>query len=229
MFVDGIGDLFRLYCDEDDETFLAAAQVTSALTVGYDQFRRQIVQTDPYSYAARVSISPTSDFYDLADAANPTRILGASLAPAGTRRLYQLLKVVNVDTAGAVNWYYRGAGSFEEMDRLSQRYILSGTVLRFSEDQSGETVRIEYVPVSAVDWTQLTAGDNEFVDDFDAFHDLIALYAYKQYSIRDGAPNPELDGQLKRRELELELYLSAGRVPEMSDHILDERRVSGWR
>ena len=27
MFVDGIGDLFRLYCDEDDETFLAAAQV----------------------------------------------------------------------------------------------------------------------------------------------------------------------------------------------------------
>ena len=115
------------------------------------------------------------------------------------------------------------------MDRLSQRYILGGTVLRFSESQSGETVRIEYVPVSAVDWTRLTAGDNEFVDDFDAFHDLIALYAYKQYSIRDGAPNPELDGQLARREVELELYLSAGRVPEMSDHILDERRVSGGR
>jgi len=224
MFVDGVGDLFRLYCDEDDETFLAAAQVTGALTVGYSQFRRQVVTTDPYSYTTRVSISPTADSYDLASVANPTRILGASLAPGATLRMYQLIKVVNVDTAGDVNWYYRGAGSVEEMDRLSNRYVLSGTVLRFSSDQSGETVRLEYVPVSAVDWTQLTTGDNEFIDDFDAFHDLIALYAYKQYSIRDGAANPELDKQLALREVDLDLYLNGGRVPEMSDHVLRERR-----
>jgi hypothetical protein len=48
----------------------------------------------------------------------------------------------------------------------------------------------------------------QFIDDLDAFHDMIALYAYKQYAIADAATSEQIVGQLRIREGELIDYLS---------------------
>jgi hypothetical protein len=221
MLVDEIGTLFQGLTQEDDPTFITPAITSVILGLGYGQFRTIVSTHDPDFYGIRVTIVPAADNYNLSTAA--VRILGGG-ALTGPR-LVKLLKVVNVDGAGTVSFFYRAAGSTEELHRKSSRYLLEGSLLHFTNDSvSGESIELRYVPVSSVDWTRLTAGDAEFVDDLEEFHDIIAMLGVRQYSVRDGVGNDVLDGLLQQRLHELEMYLTSGRVPESGDHILDEGR-----
>ena len=80
---------------------------------------------------------------------------------------------------------------------------LLGTVLNFSITISG-TVLLTYVEEPDITWT---SGGAAFIDNFGMFHDLIALYAYKQYAIRDAAANPVLLTQLEAREQHLRAHI----------------------
>jgi hypothetical protein len=64
---------------------------------------------------------------------------------------------------------------------------------------------LSYVPVADINWDIGTG----FVDTLGPFHDLIALYAYKQYAIRDNAINQAWQMQLSVREVDFRQYLSS--------------------
>jgi hypothetical protein len=75
----------------------------------------------------------------------------------------------------------------------------------FSHRITGD-INVAYVPDSDVSWDP--AAPSAYVDDLGLFHDLIALYAYKQYAIADAAENVPLLRQLVAREEALENYLT---------------------
>src|SRR3990167_4447025 len=220
MNVRGVREVFDALVAEADSTFVTDAIRTTLLRTAHGQFRHKVSATDPSHYAIQATILPLAAAYDLATAA--VILLGGGVLTGP--RLVRLLKVVNVDAAGLVQWFYRGAGSFEELAGHARMYLLEGTTLHFSDDESGESVRLHYVPLSSVDWTAIDPADTEFIDALDDFHDIIAMLAARQYAVRDGAQNAALDDLLAQRLQEMETHLAQGRVPESGDHVLAEGR-----
>jgi len=101
------------------------------------------------------------------------------------------------------------------------KYMLQGTKLHFQQVPSA-ILRVEYIPASTVDWTNLSQTlppavppNAEFVDDMVQFHDVIALMAAKSYLMVD-APDPRSTGQyerqLKTRSDQLKEFLTRGRL-----------------
>ena len=190
MLVSEVKGLFRAYCDEPDETFLSDANVQSYLKQGYAEFRRKVTALDPYTYAIEVDIAVTGDRYDLADAANPVTILGANV-PVTQRRMIDLVNVRTKTTESSFQGFqYKGTAGLKSLPNTYQTYTLMGTILAFSEN---------------IDTTDWAAGS--FIDDMAQFHDMIALYAFMQYQIRDVSVNKPLMMQLAKREQELAGYI----------------------
>lgn len=201
MLVADVKELFRAYCDEPDETFLSNANVNTYLARGYDVFRRKITALDPYTYAIDVNIAVTSDSYDLADVANPVVLLGPNV-PGGTRRMMELVAIRTQSTGDSFQGFQmKGTAGLKGLLNTYSTYALIGTRLAFSESVDA-TIVITYVPEQDTDWAAGT-----FIDDMAQFHDMIALYAFQQYQIRDAAFNQPLMEQLKRRERDLDGYV----------------------
>ena len=107
----------------------------------------------------------------------------------------------------------------KQISNDNNRYCIINKKLFFKYNSSG-TYRLWYVPAddfitglagSGVDWTTgITAGSDVFIDDLHPYHDLIALLAYKQYAIRDGAVSPIIDAQIRDRTKALEDYITQG-------------------
>jgi hypothetical protein len=208
MIVSQIVALFRAYCDEPDATFLTDADVTSYLREGYDEFRRKVSVLDPYVYAIDVNITVNADAYDLADVANPVVLFGptANLAP-GPPTAPRLMQLVGVRAQGNSNsigsYQYKGTSSFKGLVNSNRTYLLMGTKLLFSENV-GQALILSYIPEQNITWTAASA---DLPDNLTQFHDMIALYATKQYQIRDAAINNPLMMQLQQRERDLEAYV----------------------
>jgi hypothetical protein len=208
MIVSQIVSLFRAYCDEPDATFLTDADVSSYLREGYSEFRRKASLLDPYIHAIDVDIAVTSDVYDLADVANPIVLLGpdANLAPGPPTapRLMQLVSVRLNSSANSIgSFQYRGTSTLKGLVNSSRTYLLMGTRMLFSESV-GDTITLSYVPEQDITWS---ASSTDLPDNLTQFHDMIALYATKQYQIRDAATNKPLMDQLFQRERDLEAYV----------------------
>ena len=77
------------------------------------------------------------------------------------------------------------------------------TRLMFSESLQDE-VTLSYIPEQTINWGPTSA---DFIDNMSQFHDMIALYATKQYQIRDAAINQPLMIQLNQRERDLDTYV----------------------
>jgi len=191
--------LFQQYTDEPDATWLTGADIQTYLDRGYDEFRRIVVELDPNIYYASVTVTYSTELYDLGGNASAIRILGPTPT---TTRLEYLLGVHAVDSAGDINFSYELVPTRRALNTVSQAALLIGTQLRLSAVRSGD-VLIEYVPASDIDWTAA----NAFIDDLTMYHDVIALLAYKQYAIRDGAINNPLYEQLQRRTQDLVDYI----------------------
>ena len=215
--VEDVADAYRLYVDEDDDTWLSEAHVATALSIGEDEFWGLVSTVDPHYRQARQEITVSGRSYDLA--AGAIKLLGASANP----RMSRLLKVAAIGSAGQYppDYFFRGAATENEFHQTADRYMLNGTTLYFNKDING-LVRLHYTPVSTVDWTKQTAGDNEWISDLVEYHDLIALLAVAQYSVRDLSSNAEVDRLLARRKFALETYLRCGRAQEMTNHVAAE-------
>lgn len=201
MLVAEVKDLFRTYCDEPDETFLSGANVDTYLARGYDEFRRKVTALDPYVYAQDVSFAVTNDSYDLADAANPVVLLGPNV-PAGGDRMMDLVSIrLQSSSANYQGFQMKGTAGLKGILNTYRTYALVGTRLVFSENVD-DTIVVTFVPEQSVSW-----GTGTFIDDLSMFHDMIALYAFKQYQIRDSAFNKPLMTQLAQRETELSGYI----------------------
>lgn len=216
MWVDEIGALFRDYIDEPDESYIDDGYVARALKIAYREFRRRVASQDPNAYVTRVSLGTLATrTYDMSDVANPVVILGSGALTHP--RLEQLLSVYNTATDATHQ-------IVQEQEALSQaRYnsariewssgnpvFFDGAVLYWASVPGAVSIRYRGAP--AVDWSRLTSGDNEFVDDFDEFHDIIALLACKQYMVRDGTRNFSLDELFDRRLKDFETAMSGMRT-----------------
>tara|TARA_R110000851_G_scaffold12291_5_gene42809 strand:+ start:766 stop:1443 length:678 start_codon:yes stop_codon:yes gene_type:complete len=208
MIVSEVVQLFRAYCDEPDATFLTNTDVSSYLREGYDEFRRKISTLDPYIFAIDVDIQVAGEVYDLADVTNAVVLLGPTVGlnpgPPTFPRMMQLigarLKRTN-NTVGSSQ--LKGTSSLKGLADNYNTYLLMNTRLMFSESLQDE-VTLSYIPEQTINWGPTSA---DFIDNMSQFHDMIALYATKQYQIRDAAINQPLMIQLNQRERDLDTYV----------------------
>ena len=224
MFVADVIDYARLLIQEPDSTFFTDAQMAAQAKMAYREFRALVTRTDPSYYATTATFSPTTNSYDLALATNPVCILGSG-ALTGPR-MRRLLVLATVGTTGYDD-SLRGVTDRRALLNGSNsvsKYLLEGSILYFDTSGAPGSLRITYDPIEAVDWTQLTAPPNTYIDDLDDFHDIIALFMARRYHIVDASVNPGLASELSGRSSQLADFLSSGRIMD-SNSI---QRVDGY-
>jgi len=201
--VDQVVGTFRTYIDEPDQTFVSNALVESMLNLGYLEFRRKVTNIDPNIYAQTIDVAaPGSTQVDLT--ALPAPILGSTAT--NQDRLISLLSVYVPDQTNNVPaLVFNSVQSLEALQSTGDAVFFTGNILFFNRVIQ-RALRIAYVPGHNVQFQAGVAG--QFIDDLDAFHDMIPLYAYKQYAIADAATSEQIVMQLGIRERELIDYLS---------------------
>ena len=189
---------FRQYIDEPDQTFVSDADVETYLDDGYREFRNMVCDINPmiYNVTEEVTLSDVRE-YDL----DPV-FMGAS-PTAANGRLVRLNSVVKVDSSGLVTERFGAVSNVRALEVTPSSYYLSGTILKFTRKLTG-TYTVEYVPEGAITWTS-----TGFLDTLTPFHDLVALLAYRQYAIVDGAESAPILRQTATRLKEFQEYLQA--------------------
>lgn len=221
LYAEEVANFFRKLIDENDSTFIDDADVTSFLELGYAEFRQFVSDIDPQFYVATHTATVSGKEYDLNNV-----LLGTT--PTGTR-LSQIIRVVTLSGTEVKN-ILNPVYSYESLvspSGYAARYMLQARKLHFAGTLN-EDIRIEYIPLSLVDWTQITAGDNEFVDDLLQFHDLIALFACRSYFQTDGATNPATERQIANRKQQLIDFVERGRLRGANRFVADEDPYCGY-
>tara|TARA_R100000808_G_scaffold25058_1_gene61055 strand:- start:408 stop:1076 length:669 start_codon:yes stop_codon:yes gene_type:complete len=210
--------LFRDYIDESDVTFVTDANVQQYLKIGYDRFRKLVNSVDEMRYAKEYDATFSGRTFNL------DGVLMGSTAPAGSR-LQSILSVTSVNSDGLPLYEYVAVsrpkelayyGSMRSGARVA-RYYLRDRLMRFDSEVSG-TVRITYIPYQNISWSS----SSDYIDDLEQFHDLIALFAYSNYAVRDGEINEPLRMLLEERKVEFREYLMEGMNREQSLSVHDD-------
>lgn len=230
MWVRQIRALFDEFCDEDDVTFLTESQRRTYLERGYLEFRRLAANADPMLFAIYVDITVTDvDQYDLADNANAVRILGNPAGGLTGPRARRLWKLAGLDTSGQLLWWAQQSTVIEEVtpgyfpwnDGAGWApFVWSavGTKLLFDSKVTG-TLRLWYDPYPTVDWTKDAVSDDEFVDDLDEFHDLIAALGYRLYLARTTIPQEGIERFISRRYNDMQDFISRSRMTDAAKYV----------
>ena len=200
--VNFIMDTARAYMDEPDQTFLTDTILSALMGIAYQEFRQKGRQADPNIIATTMDIALAGvNSVDLS--AIPTPILGAPATSAN--RMVKLLSVYVVDsTTGLPKETITGVGNIEALVHGGSLYYLQGTTLWLSRKVT-DTIRLVYVPTGrSVIWQSTNTAEP---DDLDPVHDLIPLYAFRQYQMMDSAVSDALSIQIAAREKALEEYL----------------------
>lgn len=226
MYVTDVRALFDVYVDEPDLTFLTETQRRTALAAAYEKFRSQVMACEERAYATTVDISMTdSNEYDLGGATSAVRLLGPT--PTVTYRLVKLHRVGLLDTNSPARLRvflqpFRDLSGFtydnylgDSLYNVPSYTFLSSKLLLSTRTTA--TLRLFYTAASAVDWTQDASTDTEYIDDFERFHSLIALYAARDYyTTRDALAHQRLQSQIQIEETELRRELGSGRFMELT-------------
>ena len=207
-----VANLFKSYADETDNTFLTDDQVKLYLSQGYNDLRDKVSDVNPYIYNIEHLFELTTNQYNLETAG----ILGAG-AVAG-QKLSRLINIarINTTTNNDLIEYLQSAPSIAASNIF--QYVLQGSIINFSGLTSG-AFRLEYVPFHNKVFDP--AGAGTYIDDLDNFHDMIALYAYRRYAIRDGADNAQLLREIAQKEAALNSFLQSGRSHQASRYVND--------
>ena len=200
--VDAIINTARTYMDEPDQTFLTANVLGGMMNIAYQEFRQKVMEADPNILSRSTTVTVTGNSVDLSAIAPP--ILGTAVPADGTR-MVKLLSVYTTDgTTGLPNTMFTGVGNLQALTSGGPSYYLQGTTLWLSR-QINTTATLLYVgDGSYVIWETTTTTPP---DDLAPVHDLIALYAYRQYQMMDSAVSQALMIQIQSREKALEHYL----------------------
>jgi len=197
--------------DEPDVTFFTDTQASLYLDIGYGQFRRAVANIDPLVFAKTQHYTISSAREINLTSVSPA-ILGNSVS-AGNRmlQLVALEAVASASDTADVVYEFRAVGSPQAMlaDRFT--YALRGQKIVFGSETS-ETVRVTYLPEHTITWSSASNP----VDDLTMFHDLIALYAYSQYAMRDGADSAPVQRQIDQRFAEMVEYVQARNLESAS-------------
>ena len=233
MRTSDIASLFRNYTDESDTTFLSDANVVTYLNIGYSQFRQFVLEQDNHYFMIRQFMDVPGAPASSCDLTGTVPILLGNNAVSGTR-LYRLVRCAIAESGAGttdrdIRYYLQPARSLLEIERGVNRYMLEGSILRFSG--SFERIALEYIPdVDGLFAAGNITGVGDFIDDLAGFHDIIALLAYQQYAITDFANNPVLMQQLGMRQNQLGDYLQTGRSWGARNRVIatDELESLGW-
>jgi hypothetical protein len=207
-----VANLFKSYADETDSTFLTDAQVKLYLAQGYNDLRDKVSDVNPYIYNIEHLFDLTTNQYNL----ETVNILGQG-ATAG-KKLSRLINIarINTTTNNDLIEYLQSAPSIATSQLF--QYVLQGSIINFSGLTSG-SFRLEYIPFHNTDFDP--TGAAAYIDDLDSFHDMIALYAYRRYAIRDGADNAQLLREIVQKEAALNNFLQSGRSHQASRYVND--------
>lgn len=230
MYVEEVRSLFDQYIDEPDLTFLTVAQRRNALARGYDSFRQVVVDGDHWAYnkTQDFTIGSASEI-DLTNPPAPAPALLGATAVAGNK-LIRLRRVAILDDLNNI-WQFVEAvrtldpvlprAYIDQWQDQPTKYALVGSKLLFSRNLQA-TCRLYYLPTSAVDWTRDAVGDNEFIDDYDQFHKLIAMYAARDYyATRDAEVHQKLQMQIIVEEERIRGFLGVGRDTEANSRVAE--------
>jgi hypothetical protein len=203
-----VKSLFQAYIDEPDGTFITNANLNTYLDAGYNEFRYRVNEYNPDFYARQVLITYNgTDSYDLSSDTVPAAavtLVGSAPSVGAANAMIRLNSVRISDAAGTRRGaIYKAVSGIRGLQATFESWTLIGSVLRLSESTTN-TFEISYVPVADINWDVGAT----YIDSLGPFHDLIALYAYKQYAIRDNAVNPAWQMQLSMRESDFRHYLS---------------------
>ena len=217
MNVGEVYNLFRSLVDEPDETFLSIADTQTYLHAGHLEYRATVTDIDPEVFSTRTWIAPTSSEFELAGTIFTSATAVAPPADAGER----IIRLGAVDSAASdqLAYYLVPCQSPIGVQNADGDYCLSGTRLIFAANLTGTELRVEYVRIPAITKTDWITTSVTFIDNLLNYHPLIALYAARYYSIRDGATNVNLVNQLNHKEQELKQFLATGRATDGAQFI----------
>ena len=216
--------LFRQYIDESDKTFIKDADASRYLSMAYGEFRKIVSRFYRPLFSQSLTLTLASvDKVDLA--VIPAPIMGPG---AGTKRLSMLLSVSTPDpTTGRPSCYFVNTGGPSNVPSdYATGYYMEGTRLHFTDTISGD-IRIDFIPVSAVDWTKTAATEDQWIDELVAYHDIIALLACSKYAIRDSASSEHVQRELNNRLNDLYEYL-ADREVQYKRSMISVADPIGW-
>lgn len=205
--------MFVSYADEADQTFLTDAQTNLYLVQGYNDFRDAICNVDPFIYSTTFLFELTEDKIDLTTT-TPQLLGEAALAGSKLQRIVNLARISDLTNNNVIQ-YLNAAPSQATLDSL--QYCLDGSTI-FFRGLTGGAFRLEYVPFHANDFSGVVS---TYIDDMDSFHEMIALYAYRRYAIRDGADNMQVIRELQSKELALKQFLQDGRNHQAARYVSD--------
>lgn len=208
MLVNEIGTYFRILVDEPDKTWLTDAQVAILMKMAYNQYYRVITDIDEKPFTDILTINAPGQSTDLTVA--PHNLL-ANIGPYDGKGRLTRLQLVTVVNNGTFAQTFKAAKSSQELVNTNEYlYALLNKHLVFNLPISNAKIDLMYTFIPDIDFSKLNIGDNEEVDEFDDFHDIIALLMYKQYAIKDVSMNPLLENQLGQRIIDLKSYMSQG-------------------
>ena len=219
MNVAEVAALFKSYVEEADTSWLTDANVATYLGIAYEEFREFVMQYCAEIYVTSVDlVLNAQDQYEL-DGAEPVVIMGDPGVAALTHdRLRSILAIVQQDTGTAIldqRGFVELVTSWRSLIGQSQKAYLAGNTLHLSEPMT-RTLTLYYVPHHSVDWTQFPSPADEYIDELFPYHDLIALYAVAQYSVRDGEVKEATRYLIERREKALQAYLARRATEDVS-------------
>jgi hypothetical protein len=221
LYAEQVMSYFRELVDEPDQGFMTTAIAQTWLQVGYDHYYNFMTLADPERFIE----SSAQTFVN----AREFDLNGVLLGAAAPNRMLQLVRVVKLDAVTNIpNMYLYPVSSREQLDSSTDypAVLLSAKKLHFSSDQDG-SYRIDYVPLSGVDWNATAVGNNEWIDDLIDFHDIIALYAALQYFASAGFANPQIEQLLLLRQQAFKSQLQRGRNVNAARYVHDDSPF-GW-
>lgn len=233
MTIQQIARLFRQYVDEPNKTFLTDDDVRLYLQIAYDQFREIATQCDPKTFAEQLADLPLQNNTTIDLTLSPivaggtNSILGSAAFTAG-RGMLHLTDVVKTSVLGdltTITEIMRAAGSYNDLyvpDLLAaSTYYFQKDKLFLSDELGGVFLTILGVKQqNPTLWSNLAS--TAFPDDLVLYHDLIALLAYRNYAVRDGALAPAAEAQLAKRTAEFMEYIQFGRAIRANNRVLVE-------
>jgi hypothetical protein len=215
-YVESVHALFMKYCDDSDRNGFSPAIAAQYLELAYNEFRDIVSEYDKNFYAKSVTAAVNGYSLNLSTLAVP--IVGSTVVNESDR-LSQLIKVSLPDaTTGLPRVVFQGMNSPDDFMYCAYGYYLAGNILHFS-NLVNDTVRLDYIPCSGVDWTKYVPTNNEFIDNLVQWHDLIALIAYAQYAVWDQADHSQILQLYQRRMDAFRNFLGRGIAPEQRTQV----------
>jgi len=216
VYVSQVADYFRKIIDESDSTFIDDADVATFLEIGENEYRQLLSEIDPQLFA----ISHTVTVADTDEIDLNNILLGTT--PTQTR-MSSIVRVTTLDANGEVSQILDPVYSYEALVAPAGwpiKWMLQARTITTSANINGD-VKITYIPLSTVTWSVLGA-PTEYIDDLIPWHDIISLFAARQYFQADGAINVAIENQLVSRKGQLVNFIESGRSRSASRYVSDD-------